>query len=503
MAASNSYDVIIIGTGAGGGTLLHALAPTGKRILVLERGGYLPREKDNWNSRAVFIQNKYKAPESWYDKEGKPFRPEIHYYVGGQTKLYGSALLRFHPKDFEQVSHYDGISPAWPISYDDLAPYYAAAERLYHVHSDHGPYPALKHEPRIQELHDDLLGLGYSPCSLPMGIMLNEQDPENSKCIRCNTCDGYPCLIKGKADAEVVCVNPALEHPNVTLLTHTLVKRLKSSASGREVTSVVAEYEGERIEFRGDIVVVSCGAINSAALLLRSASEAHPNGLANSSDNVGRNYMCHNNSVFVWLSPQPNPTSFEKTLALNDFYLGSDDSTYPLGAIQTMGKSDAEKFEAGSPVPLPHALLDQLAKHSLDFWLTSEDLPHPDNRIIVGKDGAIGIQYEQNNLEAHDRLNHKLSSLLRQIEAKHSPVPLSLSLRKKIPIRGVTHQCGTLRFGRDPMTSVLDINCKAHDVSNLYVVDGSFMPSSAAMNPALTIFANALRVGDYLKAILD
>jgi choline dehydrogenase-like flavoprotein len=494
MEAGGSYDVIIIGTGGGGGTLLHALAPTGKKILVLERGGYLPREKDNWSSRAVFVRNKYKAHETWYDREGKPFNPEIHYYVGGQTKLYGSALLRFDPKDFGELEHYDGISPAWPISYDVMAPYYAAAERLYHVHSDSGPYPAVRHEPRIQELHDDLIRLGYSPYSLPLGLLLDQHHPDRSPCIRCDTCDGYPCLIKGKADTEVVCVQPALMHKNVTLMTGALVKRLKSR--GREVTSVVAELDGDAIEFRGGLVVVSCGAINSAALLLRSASEYHPNGLGNSSGMLGRNYMCHNNSAFVALSPRLNPTSFEKTLALNDFYLGAEDSKLPLGAIQTMGKSDAEKFEAASPVPLPRTLLDQLAKHALDFWVTSEDLPHPDNRVMVGKDGAIGIQYRQNNLEAHDRLNHKLSSLLRQLS------PATLCMRKKIPIRGVTHQCGTIRFGHDPKTSVLDVNCKAHDLDNLYVVDGSFMPSSAAMNPALTIFANALRVGDHLKRVL-
>lgn len=499
MEASRIFDVIIIGSGAGGGTLLHALAPTGKRILLIERGGYLPREKDNWSSRAVFVENKYKARETWLDKDGNVFKPEIHYYVGGQTKLYGSALLRFLPEDFEELRHRDGISPAWPIKYGDLEPYYARAERLYHVHSDNGPYPALAHEPRIQELCDDLRRLGYSPASLPVGVILDERNPENSPCIRCNTCDGYPCLIHGKADTEVVCVRPALRQQNVTLLTNTRVTLLRTSGSGREVTTVVAERNGAIEQYQGGIVVVSCGAINSAALLLRSANEAHHHGLANGSDQVGRNYMCHNNSAFVAFSPKLNPTSFEKTLALNEFYLGAEDSEFPLGAIQTMGKADAEKFEAAAPIPVPHFALDRLARHSLDFWLTSEDLPRPENRITVSRDGDIHIQYRQNNLEAHDRLNAKLSGILRKVDGNHRLIPLSLSMRKKIPIRGVTHQCGTVRFGRNPKTSVLDVNCKAHELDNLYVVDGSFFVSSAAMNPALTIIANALRVADHLK----
>ncbi|HLA11746.1 MAG TPA: GMC family oxidoreductase [Pyrinomonadaceae bacterium] len=515
METEKTYDLIIIGTGAGGGTLLHALAPTGKKILVLERGGYLPQEKGNWESQTVFIDNKYKAHETWYDKNGKTFNPEIHYFVGGNTKLYGAALLRFLSKDFEEIRHHDGISPAWPITYHELEPYYAQAERLYHVHGERGidpaearasgpfPYPPLRHELRIQELYDDLRQLGYSPFPLPMGVMLDEDHPENSPCIRCGTCDGFPCLIHAKADTEVACVRPALDNPNVTLLTQTSVKRLETNPSGREITRVVAERNGETVEYSGSIVILSCGAINSAAVLLRSASDSHVNGLANSSDMVGRHYMCHNNSAFVAISQKPNPTVFQKTLALNDFYLGSNDWGFPLGHIQTMGKADAKKFGAASPFPAPHIALDQLAKHSLDFWVTSEDLPRAENRVVVGRDGVIGLHYTENNLEAHDRLNSKLKQLLRKVDRKHSLTSLTICLRKKIPLRGTTHQCGTIRFGHDPKSSVLDVNCKAHDLDNLYVVDGSFFPSSAAMNPALTIMANALRVADHLKERLQ
>ncbi|MFH0945082.1 MAG: GMC family oxidoreductase [Planctomycetota bacterium] len=514
MEVNGRYDLIIIGTGAGGGSLLSALAPTGKRILVIERGGFLPREKDNWNSYAVFGDLKYKADEKWLDQNGERFDPEIHYYVGGNTKMYGAALLRFRSEDFQELRHHDGISPAWPITYDDMEPYYAQAERLYSVHGERGidpteppasgpfPHPPMSHEPRIQELHEDLERLGLKPFPLPTGVMLDEEHPEQSLCIRCDTCDGFPCLVHAKGEAEVSAVRPALALGNVTLLTRTKATRLETDPSGREVTKVVVEREGATFAYQGDVVVVSCGAINSAALLLRSASGLHPQGLANSSDMVGRNYMCHNNSAFVAISTQKNPTFFQKTLALNDYYFGADDFEFPLGHIQTMGKADAAKFGVAAPFPLPRFALEMLASRSLDFWVTSEDLPRPENRVLLEPDGNIRLVYTENNLEGHTRLNAKLKALLRKAGGRRRLIPFSLCLRKKIPLHGTTHQCGTVRLGSDPKTSVLDANCKAHDLDNLYVVDASCFVSSAAVNPALTVMANGLRVAEHLKGRL-
>ena len=511
MANSNHFDIIIIGTGAGGGTLAYHLAPSGKRILLLERGGYLPREKDNWDSRAVFVDNKYKAQVMWQDKGGKTFHPGIHYYVGGNTKVYGAALLRFRKEDFGEVRHHGGISPAWPISYADLEPYYTQAEHLYHVHGEHGvdpteppasgpyPYPPVRHEQRIQELYEDLRRLGHQPFSVPLGLRLDEDHPERSACIKCNTCDGYPCLVNAKSDAQITCVDPALAHSNVTLLTHAYVTRLETSPSGREVTKVHVEHDGSPEEYSADIIVVSCGAINSAALLLRSANATHPKGLANSSDVVGRHYMCHNNSALLALSTRPNPTSFQKTLALNDFYFRANDWDYPLGHLQMLGKSDLEQLRSGAPTFAPGMALDAMAKHSIDFWLTSEDLPDPNNRVTLDSKGEIILHYTENNLEGHKRLIAKLKELLNEIGCEHHLVPSSMYLGKKIPLAGTAHQNGTIRFGHDPKTSVLDMNCKAHDLDNLYVVDGSFFVSSTAVNPSLTIMANALRVGDLLK----
>lgn len=507
---STHYDMIIIGTGAGGGTLAYRLAPSGKRILLLERGGYLPREKDNWSSRAVFIDSKYKAKVSWRDKHGNAFHPGIHYCVGGNTKVYGAALLRFRKQDFGEVKHFGGISPEWPLQYEDLEPYYTMAEHLYHVHGQRGEDPTeppasapyrfkpVRHEPRIQQLHDDWIRLGRQPFHLPIAVRLDEDNPEQSACIRCETCDGFPCLLNAKSDAQVTCVDPALQHPNVTLLTHALATRLETSPSGREITKVRVERQGVQEEYSADIVVVACGAINTAALLLRSANEAHPNGLANSSDVVGRHYMCHNNSVLLALSKQPNPTIFQKTIGLNDFYFGSDDWDYPMGHISMVGKQDLEMLRLGAPPFAPGLALDAVAKRSLDFWLTSEDLPDPDNRVMVNAQGDITLHYTDNNLEGHKRLAAKLKDMLAKLGCERHLVPSHLYLGKKLPIAGTAHQSGTVRLGRDPKSSALDVNCKAHDVENLYVVDASFFVSSNAVNPSLTIMANALRVGDHL-----
>ncbi len=518
MSQENHYDVIIIGTGAGGGTLAHKLAPSGKKILVLERGGYVPRERANWDSRAVNVEAKYNAKEVWRDKDGEPLHPHTNYFVGGNTKFYGAALFRLREQDFGELRHFDGISPAWPITYRDLEPYYARAEEMYHVHGTRGedpteawasspfPHPAVSHEPRIQQLHDDFAALGCRPFHVPLGVMLKENDPR-SKCIRCATCDGYPCLVQAKADAHVCGIEPALEHTNVTLLTNAKVTRLDTDATGRVVTAVHVEREsGARESYSADVVAVSCSAINSAALLLRSANERHPRGLANGSDTVGRHYMGHVNSVLLAVSKCENPTVFQKTLALNDFYFGAEDWEHPMGHISFVGKLDGVALSAGAPKIAPGFTLDMMAKHSLDFWLTSEDLPDPRNRVTLDREGNIVLAYTPNNLEPHKRLQAKLQSLMNQQtkcpDHGHScHVGLfarSLFLGQRIPLAGVAHQNGTVRFGHDPATSALDVNCKAHDLDNLYVVDGSFFPSSAAVNPALTIMANALRVGDHL-----
>ena len=506
-------DIIIIGSGAGGATLAHALAASGSKITVLERGEYLPREKRNWSAKAVFSDGVYTARESWRDRAGNAFAPGIHYCVGGNTKFYGAALLRFRVSDFGEVVHHGGISPAWPIAYDDLEPYYTRAEHLYAVHGERGIDPTephasapyafapIAHEPRIAELAADLERAGLRPFPLPIGVRLNAADSEASACIRCSTCDGFPCLLDAKADAHVTCMRPALAYPRVTLETGCFVTRIETSASGREVTTVVVERGGREERFSAKIVVLAAGAINSAAILLRSANDRHPRGLANGSDVVGRHYMAHNNSAMIAVSKRVNDTVFAKTLGCNDYYYGADDFDYPLGHFQMLGKSEAEMFR-GDAKFAPNVVLDTLARHALDFWFTSEDLPLPDNRVTLDRDGTIRLSYTENNLEGHTRLLAKVRALLEHVGCEPHFLPNAAYLGKKIPLAGVAHQNGTIRFGTEPQTSALDRDCKAHELDNLYVVDGSFFVSSTAVNPALTIIANALRVADHLTARL-
>jgi choline dehydrogenase-like flavoprotein len=508
------YDVIIVGSGAGGGTLAWSLASSGARVLLIERGDYVRREPQNWSSHAVNVQGRYHTKEVWRDRDGQALHPHTNYYVGGNTKFYGAALFRLRERDFGELRHHGGVSPAWPIDYAELEPYYTRAEHLYEVHGERGvdptdppasapyPFPAVSHEPRIQKLHDDLVGAGHRPFHVPLGIRLNERDARASACIRCSTCDGFPCLVAAKADAQTMCVEPAVASGFVTLLTNATVTRLETSPSGREIARVHVEHERRPEAYAADIVVVSCGAVNSAALLLRSASDRHPHGLANSSGVVGRHYMGHLNSVLMAISRTPNPSVFQKTLGLNDYYFGAEDFDFPMGHISFVGKLDAVALSAGAPRLVPGFTLELMASHSLDFWLTSEDLPDPENRVTLNRDGEIVLSYRPNNEEGHRRLQARLKSLLRHLDCHEHLVPRELFVGQRIPLAGVAHQNGTIRFGRDPKASALDVNCRAHDVDNLYVVDGSFFPSSGAVNPALTIMANALRVGDHLKARL-
>jgi choline dehydrogenase-like flavoprotein len=511
----SDYDVIVIGSGAGGGTLVHQLAPSGKRILLLERGDWLRREPQNWLAQDVFVDGRYISPDTWYYADGSSFQPQVHYFVGGATKLYGAALYRLRAEDFGELHHHDGISPAWPISYDEMEPFYTRAEHLYQVHGARGedpteppasapyPYPAVSHEPRIQQLSDDLAEAGLHPFHAPCGILLDERNMPFSPCVRCQNCDGFPCVVHAKSDAEVMAVRPALQHPNVTLLTGAEAVRLETNAAGTEVTGVVVKLDGHTETLAGDRVVVSCGAANSAKLLLASASDKHPSGLANGSDQVGRNYMFHNSVAVLALSKEENPTIFQKTLGVNDFYFsGGEGFEYPLGNIQMVGKSQAPMFRGEKPGETrfaPNWSLEDVARHAVDFWLSTEDLPLSDNRVTLAKDGNIQISYSASNDESRNRLYHRLHSMLADLGMHHGHLlPHWAYLKNEIPVAGVAHQAGTCRFGADPATSVLNTDCRAHEVDNLYVVDTSFFPSIGAVNPALTAIANAIRVGDHL-----
>ena len=512
------YDLIVVGSGPGGASLAHRLAPTGKRILILERGHYLPREEANWSAKAVFVDGRYQASETWTNAQGDSFSPALHYCVGGNSKVYGAALFRLRERDFDEVVHAGGVSPAWPLKYDAFERYYDEAEVLFQVHGQRGedplepasgkPYPfsAVVHEAKVAELADKLTGIGLKPFHLPLGILLDQREDgtasPTSACMRCSFFDGFPCPMNGKADAQVVCIDPMLAaYANVTLLTGAYVTKLETDATGGRVDGVHVTRNGVESIYHADIVVVACGALSSALLLLRSANAQHPTGLANGSDQVGRNYMRHEMSIVVALMKSVNDTVFQKTLALSDFYFGSDDWNYPLGLIQMCATSHAEQIK-GEVLPswlewMPDLPFDQVARHSMDFWLQAEDLPRPDNRVYY-KDGQVHLDVCATNPEALERLKRKLQQILSDIGWPAMLLDRTLYLGKNIPLSGTAHQAGTCRFGIDPATSVLDLDCRAHEVDNLYVTDASFFPSIGAVNPTLTIIANALRVADIL-----
>jgi choline dehydrogenase-like flavoprotein len=512
------FDVVIIGSGAGGATLAQRLAATGKSILILERGEHLPREAENWSPHAVFVQHRYRTQEKWYDKTGAAFTPNTHYWVGGNTTFYGAALLRLRRRDFEAVQHAGGLSPAWPIGLSDLAPYYAEAERLWQVHGTRGDdptedgdeppyaYPAVDHDPGVAQLKTHWENQGWRPFSLPLGVKLDQAHPVTSACIKCKTCGGYPCLLRAKCDARTLAIEPLLGAANVTLLTGRKVLRLETDPAGRSVTEVVCQTVGGEERWSGDLVVLAAGAANSAVVLLGSANAAHPDGLANGSDQVGRNYMFHTLTAMVSLTSALVDVTFPKTLAVNDFYWGDPAGGYdkPMGHIQLLEYMSGQTLEGEvsdwlPPGLVPDIMSEALAARMLSMLVISEDLPLPQNRVRLTPDGRIHLDYAYNNLEGHERLVAKLkASLDGFVDHAHPISQHHYQFDSLLPLYGTAHQAGTVRFGDDPRSSVLDPWCKAHELDNLYVVDTSFFPSIAAVNPTLTTVANALRVGDHL-----
>ena len=494
------FDIIIIGSGAGGGTIAHALASSSARILVIERGDFVPQEEENWNPEAVWKHLRYRVRERWVDRRGREFQPYTHYCVGGNTKFWGSVLYRLRREDFQAVQHVDGVSPAWPITYDTLEPYYERAECLYQVRGQHGldptepsrrPYrhEAVPHAAGMATIVEQLRGLGLHPSPLPLGLL---RPGAQDGCQLCNTCNSFPCKVHAKSDADVCCIRPILQHPTVTLWTNAFARRLLTNGAGRTVEAVEVERNGELQRVEAPIVVVACGAVNSAALLLRSAAEKHPNGLANSSGLVGRRYMAHLATMMQGFHPfRLNDTVFQKTVGINDFYLHGPNGGYPLGQIQSQGRTHGVMAQTVAPW-IPVWAYDAWVARGVDWLVMSEDLPRDDNRVTVDRDGRIQLAYRPNNLDAHHQLVRETKRILRRLGFW---VVVAHSHRG----RNTTHQCGTLVFGNDPRSSVLDAYCRAHDVENLFVVDASFFPSSAAVNPGLTIAAQALRVADHIR----
>jgi choline dehydrogenase-like flavoprotein len=497
--AEDDVDVVVIGSGVGGGAVAHQLAGSGAKVLILERGPNLPREPQNWDLEAVFCDDRYRTTETWY-ADGRAFRPGMFYFVGGQTKFYGTAMFRFRERDFDEIVHEEGVSPAWPIRYADLEPWYCKAESLFGVRGkggldptdpprscsyEHAPIP---NEPVLQDIEDKLRQRGLKPFPMPSAVDIGP----GGLCRRCPNCDAVPCMVDAKGDAEIRLIRPALKSPNVRLLPGVRVERLITDDTGRRIVAVEVIEAGEKRRIHARLFVLSAGAINSSALLLRSATAQHPRGLANSSDVVGRNYMTHNTTALMAVDPfKRNPTNFPKTLAVHDFYFGEKPGDTPLGSLQLLGKI-REPMLRGPLPKVPKFLRSLLAEHSVDWYAQSEDLPHPDSRITLRPDGVINLHWHRTNMRAHKRWVDKCRDILR---STGYPIVLASGFGTEV----VSHQCGTVRFGSDPATSALDPLCKTWDHDNLYVVDAGFFPSSAAVNPALTVAAQGLRVGQHLR----
>ncbi|MER5830644.1 GMC oxidoreductase [Streptomyces sp. NPDC002130] len=489
-----STDVLIIGSGMGGSALAWALKDSGLDVLVAERGHFLPREPENSQPAEMYIKGRYKNAGYWYDgSTGKPFAPGVYYWVGGNTRFYGAMLPRFRRSDFTEVEHHESVSRAWPFGYDDLEPFYTVMEHLLQVHGQTGedptepprskpyPYPALQHEPEIERFSRSLRRQGLHPFHTPNALNISTQADRAAV----TTADGCPDETGMKSDAENRLLLPALRD-GVKILTGAEITRLITSPDGRKVVAAEARHAGRTVRINAKTFALAGGAVNSAALLLRSADDSHPDGLANSSGLLGRNYMVHNSTFFVGVNPlRTNPTQWQKTLGLNDFYEAGPGTRFPLGNLQMLGKLQAPMLKPARPWA-PTWALKLMAARSLDIYLTTEDLPSRNNRVRVDGDRIL-IDWTPTNLAPHHELVRRVTRAVRK-----AGYPLIFTQRMGIETN--SHMCGTAVAGDDPTQSVLDPLCRSHDVENLWVADSSFFPSSAALNPALTIGANALRI---------
>jgi choline dehydrogenase-like flavoprotein len=492
-------DIVIIGSGIGGATIASALAGSGADILILEAGGHIEDRPENRDQRAIFQRGHFRPKESWYEADGTSFNPGNYYNVGGNSKFFGAVMVRYRREDFAEMAHLEGVSPAWPFAYEELEPWYSRAEQLYQVrgtlgedpsepdHSQPYPFAPVPDEPPIARVREKLKRNGLNPYSLPLGVDIDKWLAKAR-----TPWDAHPNSFDGKMDAETAALAVALQHPNVRLQTGSRVTRLETAPDGKRIETVRYVRDGAEQSVTPKLVILSAGAVQSAALLLRSANAVHPKGLANSSDQVGRNFMNHNSSAVLAISPWfRNDSIYQKTFGFNDYYLSDGEGRPPLGNVQLLGRISGRILKANLP-RLPEWLLDRVSSHAIDFYAMSEDIPHPESRIMVDGERFV-LQWVRTNWPAHLMLVKKLKQALK---AAGFPIVLSRPFDKRTP----SHQCGTVRMGDDPALSPLDVYCRAFDHQNLFVVDASFLPTSAAVNPALTVAAQALRVADHITS---
>jgi len=493
MANSETVDILIIGSGMGGATCAAGLAPTGARILILERGVRLQDSADARDARAIFNRGVFRPKETWLDGAGQAFNPGNYYYVGGNSKLYGAVLLRYREEDFAPIAYREGATPGWPFSYDELEPWYSLAEKLYNVrgaigfdptepkHSAPYPHGPVPDEPAIAKVRERLKRVGLRPFPLPLGVDLEKW------LARAKTpWDAFPDTGTGKMDAETCGLAKALAHGNVELCENARVEQLLLDSDGKRVTGVDVSVAGERRKIFAGLVILAAGAVNSAALLLASRE----GGVANRSHAVGRHFMNHNCSAVLAIDPRSvNDSVYQKTLGVNDFYLDDGRGGPPLGNIQLLGRVTAPILKSSIPMA-PEWALTLMSRRTVDWYAMSEDLPNPESRVTI-EGGQIRLDWKRSNWTAHAGL---VKAFRERLRAAGYPIVLSKPFDRRTP----SHQCGTVRIGSDPARSPLDPYCRAWDHPNLFVVDASFLPTSAAVNPSLTIAAQALRVADHI-----
>ncbi|MBB3542169.1 MULTISPECIES: GMC family oxidoreductase [unclassified Rhizobium] len=495
---NSTPDIVIIGSGVGGSTVAAGLAATGAEILILEAGDFIADRPENRDQRAIFQRGHFRPKEMWYEADGTAFNPGNYYNVGGNSKFYGAVLSRYRREDFTEIRHREGVSPAWPFPYEVLEPWYSRAERMYEVrgnlgddptepaHSSGYEYPPVPDEPPVADVRARLKAKGLHPFSLPLGVNIDAWIAKAR-----TPWDAHPNSRDGKMDAETAALLKALKFPNVRLETNAKVTRLEAGENGN-IERVRYRKNDEDLAVAPKLVILSAGAVQSAVLLLRSADARHPKGLANSSDQVGRNFMNHNSSAVIAVSPTYRNTSvYQKTFGFNDFYLSDGNGGPPLGNVQLLGRISAQVLK-GSLSWAPEWLLQNITGHAIDFYAMSEDIPHPESRVRVDGDRIV-LQWQRTNWDAHLELVSKLKAVLKSIGF---PIVLSKPFDKRTP----SHQCGTVRIGNDPASAPLDPYCRSYDHQNLFVVDASFLPTSAAVNPALTVASQALRVADHIAS---
>ncbi len=491
-------DIVIIGSGMGGASLAAGLVGSGAKVLILEKGQRILDTPETRDTRAIFQRGFYSPKETWFDKDGKPFTPGNYYVVGGNTKFYGAVHFRYRKEDFLELAFPEGgVSPAWPFSYDEFEPWYCKAEELYQTHGTpdedptepyhsrpyaHAPVPD---EPAIARVRERLKKAGLNPASLPLGVDIDRWLKRAKTGF-----DAFPDTLTGKMDAESCGLAAALKDPDITMEVGADVIRLETDAQNR-ISAIVYRQNGEEKRLSPKLTILSAGAVRSTVLLLRSADSRNPNGLANSSDQIGRNFMNHNASFMLAIDPRTiNDSVYQKTLHFNDFYFDDGRGSGPLGQVQLLGRVTASILKSRIPL-VPEWALGMLSRRSVDWYLCSEDLPRPESRVRIDRDKII-LEWRRFNMRAHDMLVHRTKEVMK---AAGYPIVLSQLIDGRLP----SHQCGTSRMGTDPATAPLDPFCRSYDHQNLFIVDAGFLPTSAAVNPSLTIAAQALRVADHIR----